>query len=769
MSGPLKILVIEDRNADFLMVERHLKKNGLSVCCSRVDTLNGLKEAINNESWDLVLADYSVPQLDFQENLNLLQAALPDLPVIMVTGTVGEEKAVELLKLGVCDFVLKGNLARLVPVIERSLRDTSEHKARVAVEQALQNSEVHFRSIFNKSPVAIGIGKATSGLVVEVNDAWLLLYGYERDEMVGRTTTELNLYVNPGERMEIIRLLHEYGQVVNREVQVRRKSGEHLIVLYSAELIELKGEFFLQVMLSDVTERKQTEENLRKLFVAVEQSPMATVITDALGSIEYVNPRFTLVTGYSSEEVLNKNPRILKGDTPSEVHRALWTTISAGNVWEGDFHNMRKDGTLFWEHTTISPISNESGKITHYMATKEDITERRNMEEQLRQSQKMEAIGTLAGGVAHDFNNMLSAIIGYSHLILNNVKDNDPVIHYVEEIMDASKRAAVLTQSLLAFSRKQAVTLIVVDLNEVIKGNESFLCRLIREDIELKINCAGVPLTVLVDRSQIEQVIMNLVANARDAMPNGGKLAIETQPVTLSQEFVNTHGYGIPGSYAMVSVSDSGLGIDKETQSHIFEPFFTTKELGQGTGLGLSMAYGIVKKHDGFINVYSEPGTGTVFKIYLPTIQSSAHEGKIEVREVTPLRGGTETILVGEDDDALRRLSKKVLGHYGYQVIEAVDGQDAVDKFVEYGESIDLVILDAIMPKKNGKLAYDEMRIMRADLQVLFVSGYTRDIFADSNLFDENSVFIQKPVSPDVLLAKVREMLDKRAAAGGSI
>ncbi|MDD2270634.1 MAG: response regulator [Desulfuromonadaceae bacterium] len=646
MSEPLNILVVEDSTADFLLVERHLKQKGLSARCIRVDSLKELEEATNRERWDLVLSDYSVPQLDFQEILNLLQKALPDLPVIMVTGTVGEEKAVELLKLGVCDFVLKGNLSRLVPAIERSLKEASERKARVVAERALRSSEVHFRSIFNKSPVAIGIGKAPSGLVMDVNNTLLLLYGYEREEMIGKTTTELNLYVNPDERTEILRLIHECGQVASREVRIRRKTGEHLIVLYSAELIELEGESCIQVMLADVTER-------------------------------------------------------------------------------------------------------------------------RNMEELLRQSQKMEAIGTLAGGVAHDFNNILSAIFGYSHLILNKVKDNGPVIHYVEEIMDASKRAAVLTSSLLAFSRKQAVTLAVIDLNAAIKGNGSFLRRLISEDIELKITCTEEPLTVLVDRSQIEQVVMNLVANARDAMLNGGKLSIETQSVAMSQEFVIIHGYGTPGSYAMVSVSDSGFGMDKETQSHIFEPFFTTKEQGQGTGLGLSMAYGIIKKHNGFINVYSEPGTGTIFKIYLPLTQTSALAEIKDGRKVTPVRVGTETILVGEDDDALRRLSKNVLGHYGYQVIEAVDGQDAVDKFVEHGKSIDLVILDAIMPKKNGKLACDEMRIIRPDLPVVFVSGYTSDIFAEDNVFDDNSAFIQKPVPPVVLLARIRELLDKRTASGG--
>jgi PAS domain S-box-containing protein len=641
MSKPLNILVIEDYNADFLMVERHLKQHGLSARCTRVDTLEGLQEAIDRQSWDLVLSDYNVPQLDFQDSLNLLLAALPDLPVIMVTGTVGEEMAVELLKLGVRDFVLKEHLARLVPAIGRSLRDTSERRARLTAEQALQNSETHFRSIFNKSPVAIGIGQVVSGLMFDVNDAFLQLYGYERDEMIGRTTTELHLYSLPDERIEIIRLIGECGQVVNREVQVRRKTGENLMVLYSAELIELGGESFLQVMLTDVTERKR-------------------------------------------------------------------------------------------------------------------------LEEQIRQAQKMEAVGQLAGGVAHDFNNILSVIFGYSDLILGQAMENDPVKRYVEEIIKASKRAAALTQGLLAFSRKQAVTLAVIDLSEVIKGNEAFLRRLIREDIELKITCTEEPFSVMADRGQIEQVIMNLVANARDAMPHGGKLSIETLPVTLDQEFIETHGYGKTGPYILFSVSDTGFGMDRETQLRIFEPFFTTKEQGKGTGLGLSMAYGIIKKHDGFINVYSEPGTGTIFNVYLPCVQATAHVEKVGTDEVAPLRSGVETILVGEDDAALRRLSSKVLSYYGYRVIEAVDGQDVVDKFLEFQDSIQLVILDLVMPKKNGKAACDEMKMLRPGLKVIFTSGYSRDIFDENYTFDEYTDFIHKPISPTELVTKVGEMLDKK-------
>jgi len=319
-----------------------------------------------------------------------------------------------------------------------------------------------------------------------------------------------------------------------------------------------------------------------------------------------------------------------------------------------------------------------------------------------------------------------------------------------------------MTQSLLAFSRKQAVNLDVIDLCAVIKEFEVFLRRLIREDIELDISCCGEPLNVLADRGQIEQVLMNLVANARDAMPNGGKLHMEMLHVTLSQEFVESHGYGKAGAYVLFSVSDSGTGMDKETQSHIFEPFFTTKEPGKGTGLGLSMAYGIIKQHDGFINVYSEPEKGAIFKIYLPRVQAKVEAEILEPGEVAvvPL-GGSETILVGEDDVALRKLSANVLGHYGYRVILAVDGQDAVDKFIEYGDSIDLVILDAIMPKKNGKEACLEMRKVRPGLKVIFVSGYARDIFANGDMVDGNSAFVQKPVSPSELAAKVREMLDK--------
>jgi len=374
----------------------------------------------------------------------------------------------------------------------------------------------------------------------------------------------------------------------------------------------------------------------------------------------------------------------------------------------------------------------------------------------------MEAIGQLAGGIAHDFNNILSAIFGYSQLSLNKLKENDPVKYYVEQIMSASERAATLTRSLLAFSRKQEVNLAVIDLGSVLKEFEAFLRRLIREDIELNVRSAGEPLTVMADRGQIEQLLMNLIANARDAMPNGGKLLVETLSVTLDQEFIEVHGYGKVGAYVVLSVSDNGFGMDKQTQLHIYEPFFTTKEQGKGTGLGLSMAYGIVKKHDGFIDVYSKPGKGTIFKIYLPCVAAAEKADKKEPKESVAERGGTETILVCEDDSDLRKLAVNLLSHFGYQVIEAVDGQDAIEKFVDNQGSIDLVFIDAIMPKKNGKEANDAMKKVRPDLKTIFASGYTREIFEEGNTFDESTIFIQKPYSPNELAVKVRAMLDRK-------
>lgn len=384
--------------------------------------------------------------------------------------------------------------------------------------------------------------------------------------------------------------------------------------------------------------------------------------------------------------------------------------------------------------------------------------ERASLEAQLRHAQKMEAVGQLAGGIAHDFNNILTAILGYAHLMVMKTEGHDPVRHYAEQILLSSERAAGLTQSLLAFSRKQFLNLEPVEVNGIIRDVVRLLVRLVGEDIAIKTVLAEQDLTVLADRGQVEQILMNLVTNARDAMPTGGSIVIATDRFELTEEFKSTHGYGKPGHYAFISVEDTGVGMSEGVRDRVFEPFFTTKEVGRGTGLGLSIVYGIVKQHRGYINVQSEPGKGTAFTLYLPLTHTTT--GDLHRKEPQDARGGTEEILIAEDDQEVRRLTKSVLEEFGYRVREAVDGEDALRKFTEGRDTIKLLLFDVIMPKKNGKEAFEEIRKINPSVKSIFMSGYSADIVQDRGTLGQGVTFIAKPVSPENLLRTIREVLD---------
>lgn len=413
------------------------------------------------------------------------------------------------------------------------------------------------------------------------------------------------------------------------------------------------------------------------------------------------------------------------------------------------------------------PIADESGTVVSAIETISDVTEKKKLEEQLRQSQKMEAVGTLAGGVAHDFNNILMAIIGYGNIAKMKMRPDDPQLASIDAILASADRAAHLTKGLLAFSRRQVINPKPVDVNDIVKRVEALLRRLIGEDVELAMQPAERGLIVMADAGQIEQVLMNLATNARDAMPDGGMLTIATQELDLQEDFISAHGFGRPGKYVLISVSDTGAGMDERTREKIFEPFFTTKEVGKGTGLGLSIVYGIVKQHDGVINVYSEQGKGTTFKIYLPLIAEAAERPFAET--TAPPRKGTETILLAEDDRDVRNLTGTILRDFGYRVIEAVDGQDAVDKFAEHAKEIDLLLLDVIMPRKSGKDVYEAVKAVRPDAKVLFISGYAADIIRRKGVFEEGVHFVSKPVSPFELLRKLREILDQNLHRSGTL
>lgn len=511
----------------------------------------------------------------------------------------------------------------------------------------------------------------------------------------------------------------------------------------------------------ELAERIKAEANLRKLSVAVEQSPASILITDTSGTIEYVNPHFTELTGYSSEEVVGQNPSILKtGETSPEAYRQLWETIHAGGEWRGEFHNRKKDGELYWEQALIAPIRDSNDTITHYIAIKEDVTERKQLEGQLRHSQKMDAIGQLAGGIAHDFNNILTAIVGYASIMQLKLPDENPLKKYAEQIVATSERGASLTLGLLAFSRKQASDLVAVDLNEIISRVHPLLLRQISGDTHFEVHLDQKGLPVLADSAQIERVLMNLTTNSRDALPHGGSIVITTTEVQLDSDFVLASGFGTPGRYALLTFADNGEGIDPEVAKHIFEPFYTTKEMGKGTGLGLSVVYGIIKKHKGYVHYTDTAELITTFQIYLPLLDLTPADVGEKVEQKSHRIQQGNSILLAEDNDSTRKFAREILEEFGYSIIEAIDGENAIEKFRGSSDQINLVILDVILPKKNGREVSDAIRTIDPRARILFCSGYERDVVISQGALEEGVNFLSKPFTPKELLMKIREVLE---------
>lgn len=513
--------------------------------------------------------------------------------------------------------------------------------------------------------------------------------------------------------------------------------------------------------------RQAAEESLRKLSRAVEQSADTVMITDLRGLIEYVNPSFETLTGYSRQEVIGKTPSILKsGEQDSESYRELWQTILSGNVYRSILANRKKNGETYYVEESISPIRDSQGQTTHFVANGRDLTDRLRLEAQLVQAQKMDAIGRLAGGVAHDFNNLLTIITSYSELALDSVIPGTPLQTKVQEILSAARRAAELTRQLLAFSRKQPRALRVVELNAVVDGIVKTLHRLIGEDIELIFIPGHELCRVRLDPVQIEQILMNLAANSRDAMPQGGRCTIETSAVDLDDEYVQQKRAVIPiGPYILLTVSDTGVGIPADHLSHIFEPFYTTKPTGQGTGLGLATVYGIVKQNHGFVWAYSEPGMGTILRIYLPCVDKGEIVAEPAATSIEVALPGTETLLLVEDEEAVRRSSAEYLGRCGYTVLEAKDGVDALSVAKNHTSPIHLLVTDVVMPHMSGGQLAGELETLRPETKVLFVSGYAGKTVVDHKVVDLESNFLQKPFTLKQLASKVRLALRAHAGA----
>ena len=544
-------------------------------------------------------------------------------------------------------------------------------------------------------------------------------------------------------------------------------NGRDRYVFFNAAPIRNTGGELIAVIetLEDITERKTSEEVVRHalslLNATLESTADGILVVDLSGKIVTSNSKFaemwripveTLATGAGDLVIASVLDQLAD---PEAFFDQITELYRKPEVESEDCINC-KDGRIFERFSKPQRIATEVvGRVWSFR----DVTDRNRLQAELRQSQKMEALGTLAGGIAHDFNNILTTIIGFGSLMQSRLNPDDPSSSHLKKILAAADNAAALTKGLLAYSRKESLHQETVDLNDIVRRWHELFTRLVGEDIELTTLIADETLPILADSSQIQQVLMNLATNARQAIPGAGSLVISTRAAELDDRFVNSHGYGTPGRYAILSVSDSGIGMDRQTMDRIFEPFFTTKLAGMGTGLGLSLAYGIVKQHKGYINVYSEPGHGTTFKIYLPL--SDQNLTIPDLRQCTFPAGGTETLLLVEDNADIRQLLRELLTEAGYRIIEAFDGQDGIEKFREHREEIRLLILDVIMPRKNGREVYEEARIIQKDLKALFMSGYTADIISRKGILEGEFNFISKPLSPSKILRKIRSLLDE--------
>ncbi|TAN40122.1 MAG: response regulator [Nitrospirae bacterium] len=633
----LRILHLEDDDADAELTLCELRREGLKCTVQRVETETDFTAALRDPELDLILSDYGLPSFDGLSALALAREQRPEVPFIFVTGTLGEDNAVEALHHGATDYVLKLRLARLGPAVHRATRETAERRA-------LRRAEA------------------------------------ERERLLG----------------------------------------------------------------------------------AIEHATDMIVVTDTGGRIQYVNPSFEVITGYARGEALGKTPRILKsGAQDAAFYRGLWETITSGKPWRGRLVNRKRDGTHYTEEANIAPMRDATGAIVNFVAVKRDITRELSLEAQLLQAQKMESIGRLAGGVAHDFNNLLSVILSYNEFAIAEMREGDSLRADLLEVKSAGERAAALTRQLLAFSRKQVLQPVPLNLNEIAAGLEKMLRRIVGEDIDFVQVLAPDLGVVRADPGQMEQVLMNLVVNARDAMPNGGKLTIDTSNVEIDEEYATRHVAVKPGSYVQLAITDTGCGMDERTRAQIFEPFFTTKELGKGTGLGLSTVYGIVKQSGGNVWVYSEPGRGTTFKIYLPReLSVTATVGRhSSARGASRRPAGSETILVVEDEDALRAVATRALRAAGYTVFAAANGEQALRLCAQHADPMQLLVTDVVMPGMDGRELARELVKTRPTLKVLYMSGYTDNAIVHHGMLDAGTHFLGKPFIGVDLTRKVQEVL----------
>ncbi|MBN2365480.1 MAG: PAS domain-containing sensor histidine kinase [Calditrichaeota bacterium] len=629
-----------------------------------------------------------------------------------------------------------------------------------SVEAALKESEMKYRLLAETARDIIAVHDM-NGDFTYMNKAGLEAAGFKPDEVKKKNVTDL-ISLNHLEKMydKWFRNLKNDNNVFLYETEMMTGRGLTIPVEINSSLIHKNGSpSHILLVIRDISERKRVENEMNMLGHAIKSISECVSVTDMNDKILFVNDAFLKTYGYDWEDLIGKSIDVVRSpENPEEVVQKILPETLQGS-WQGELVNRRKSGEDFHIFLSTSIIRDDNHKPVALIGVSRDITERKKLEAQYRQAQKMEAIGRLAGGVAHDFNNILTIIKGYTELLLSRVELNDILRNYALQIDKAGERAGELTRQLLAFSRKQILQPKVLNLNALIKDMEQMMQRLIGEDLELITLLDAELGNIQADPGQIQQLIMNMIINSRDAMTGNGKIILETENTVLDGDYIRKRSMVRPGHYVKLTISDTGMGIQKEIQDHIFEPFFTTKEEGKGTGLGLATVYGIVKQSGGYIFVYSEPGMGTTFKVYLPRIDQDIDKMNEEEYGDEDCRGN-ETVLVVEDEDEVRDLICETLRKYDYNVLEAPHGGIALSVCEEYKETIHLVITDIVMPHMSGQKFVEEMVKHHPESRVLYISGYTSAGIIQKNLLEPDMLFLQKPFSMITLLRKIRHVLD---------
>ncbi|BAY47140.1 two-component hybrid sensor and regulator [Scytonema sp. HK-05] len=765
MSPYLRVLIVEDSEDDTLLVLRELRRGGYTVDYVRVDTPAAMQAVLDQQSWDIVIADYNMPAFSAPEALKLLQSRKLDLPFIIVSGTIGEEIAVAAMKAGAHDYLIKGNLARLVPAVERELREAQERHKRHSAERALQESEERFRQLAeNIIEMVFWMSDPGERQRLYVSPAYENIWGRSRESLYANFMEWLEA-IHPQDRQHIetvffeqslagtydeeYRIIRPDGSlrwIRDRGFPIRDKSGEPYRVVGIAE---------------DISDRKLAEQQIREQAALLDVATDAIFVQDLEQHLLFWNKGAERLYGWEAAEVLGRSAESLvyKSEETLPPFEAIQTILAAEGKWQGELQQVTKDGKKIIVESRWTLVRDVAGNSKSILIVNTDITAKKQLEAQFLRTQRLESLGTLASGIAHDFNNILTPILAIAQLLpLKFPKLDENTQELLRMLEGSAKRGGDLVTQILSFSRRGVEgSRTIVQTKHLLLDVAQIAQRTFPKSIETQTNIAPNLWTVFADATQLHQVLMNLTVNARDAMPDGGILEISAENLWVDESYARMHVDAEVGSYIVITITDTGCGIPPEIMDRIFDPFFTTKEVGKGTGLGLSTVIGIIKSHCGFVNVYSEMGKGSRFQVYLPSSQLTETPAATDVELPN---GHGELILVVDDEVTICQITKSTLESHNYKVLTASDGIEALALYAQYKDEISVVLIDLMMPGIDGSTTILTLQRMNPHVQIIAMSGLMSNWTTAQKRSFGIQYFLSKPFTAQALLSTLREVRD---------